>query len=184
MRPAAALIVASIPICLAPLAHAQEDAATPWVGDAMGAFSYGIYCSEPPVELREAPETASGVVNIMPGIPEFLFEQTLVPAQLGISFGVVFDMAPEAAIDAAVVTITHPPYPDTGIEVERWATSIDGEGENLVGFTFELTSELVTGPWVFRAESGADVLFEIAFEVVPPSLLPDAASACQRAILS
>lgn len=179
-----AVALTSAFLSLAPMAMAQESGPNPWVSETINSLTYGIYCSEPPVELRDAPDTAAGVVNIVPGVPEMLFEQTLVPAQLGVSFGVVFDMVPDTEITSAIVTITHPPYPDTGIEVERWVTGIDTVGDNLVGFTFELNRELVTGPWVFRAESGADVLFQIAFEVVPAAMLPDVSEACQGAILS
>ena len=161
-----------------------QDLPNPFKSDVIDSLVYGVYCAEGPIDLEEAPDTAAGVVNIVPGIPEMRAVTTLVPAQIGIGFGVVVEARDGLFLDPATVTITHPPYPDTGIEVERWITSIDGDGPGLIGFSFEVESELVTGPWTFEAEHQGDLIFRIDFEVVPPALLPDLAQGCSGAILS
>lgn len=167
-----------------PPAPAAQDLPNPFTSDLIDSLVYGVYCAEAPVDLEQAPETAAGVVNIVPAIPEMRAVTTLVPAQIGIGFGVVVQAREGVVLDPATITITHPPYPDTGIEVERWVTSIDGEGPGLIGFSFELATELVTGPWSFEAEHQGDVIFRVAFEVVPPALLPDLAQGCAGAFLS
>lgn len=176
-------------ICLAvavtlPWPMVAQDLPNPFKSDVIDSLVYGVYCAEGPIELEEAPDTAAGVVNIVPGIPEMRAVTTLVPAQIGIGFGVVVEARDGLFLDPATVTITHPPYPDTGIEVERWITSIDGDGPGLVGFSFEVESELVPGRWTFEAEHQGELIFRIDFEVVPPALLPDLAQGCSGAILS
>jgi hypothetical protein len=163
---------------------AAQDLSNPFKSDRIDRLSYGVYCAEAPVELEQAPGTASGVVNIVPNVPDFLAETTLVPAEIGMAFGVVVELRDGLVHDPADVTITHPPYPDSGITVERWATAMDGDSPSLVGFSFETEAELVTGPWTFEAAHDGVLLFRVTFEVVPPALLPGLAAACGAAVLS
>lgn len=145
-------------------------------------LSYGVYCADPPLALEEAPGTAAGVVNVVPGLPEFRVETTVVPAEIGIAFGLVVEPRAGVVLDPVTVTITHPPYPDSGVEVEQWITAI--EGPSLVGFAFELESELVTGRWSFEGAQGEELLFVIEFDVVPPAMLPALVQGCGGAMLS
>lgn len=162
---------------------AQEQP-NPYASDLVDSLVHGVYCAEAPIDLEEAPDTAAGVVNIVPVLPEMRRITTLVPAQLGIGFGLLVEAREGLVLDPLIVTITHPPYPDSGVEVERWVTGIDGEGPGLIGFSFELESELVTGPWTFEAEHEGEIVFRVSFEVVPPALFPDLAQGCAGAILS
>ncbi len=165
-------------------ALAAQERVNPFKSDAIDRLVYGVYCADAPVELEPAPDTAAGVVNIMPDLPVMRAETTLVPAQIGIGFGVLVETRDGEVFDPVLVTITHPPYRDSGIEVERWTTSLDDQDPGLVGFSFEVASELVTGPWTFEAEHDGELLFRIDFEVVPAGLLPDLAQGCSGAILS
>lgn len=161
-----------------------QDRPNPFKSEAIDRLVYGVYCTEAPIELEEAPGTAAGVVNIMPQLPQMLAETTLVPAQIGIGFGVLVDPRSGLGFDVVDVTITHPPYRDSEVEVERWVTTLEADATGLIGFSFEMDSELVTGPWSFEARQDGDLLFRIDFEVVPPALLLDLAQACSGAILS
>jgi len=185
MMSASMLLRAGLLACALPVAAAAQDLPNPFLSDAVETLIHGVYCAEAPVSLETAPDTAAGVVNIVPNLPEMRAVTTLVPAQIGVGFGVLVTAPEGGAIDPARITITHPPYPDSGIEVERWQTAIPEGEPGLIGFSFEVESELVTGPWVMLAEdeSGA-MLFRVAFEVVPPALLPDLAQGCSGAILS
>lgn len=147
-------------------------------------FDFGLYCHTPPDRIEEAPGTAAGVVNMLDVLPEFRARQAQVPAALGIAFGVHVSVADGAVYDPSLVTITHPPYPDTGIEVEQWLTSIDGGAPNLVGFSFEVPSELVLGAWTISAAYDDEQLFEITFDVVASDQFPEIAQMCQGAFLS
>jgi hypothetical protein len=178
---AAALLLALI---AGPALAQLEAGPNPRVSPQIAEFAYGIYCPEPPERLEAAPGTAAGVVNIVDTIPEIEHAQTIIPAALGVGFGVVLQAGPEAVFDPVIVTITHPPYPDSGIEVEQWVTSVDGLSPGLIGFSFELRSELVVGPWTFTGLYGDEELFHIAFEVVPPGLMPDISDLCAGAFMS
>lgn len=165
----------SLLLTLAVPATAQN---TPRVSPMMDEFIYGLYCAQEPERRDPAPATASGVINIVPLIPDFQFRQKLVPAEIGIGFGVIASAAAGTLFDPVTVTVTHPPYPDTGIEVEQWVTDID-DGQNLMGFSFDHAFELVLGEWTFSAVTlDGEELFHIAFEVVAPELMPQVISTC------
>jgi hypothetical protein len=51
--------------------------------DLIAELVFGVYCAEEPIRTEDAPETASGVINIVPDLPQIRFAQTVVPAALG-----------------------------------------------------------------------------------------------------
>jgi hypothetical protein len=152
--------------------------------DLIAELVYGIYCAQDPVRTEAAPETASGVINIVPDLPAIRFVQTTVPAALGIGFGIL-SRAPDGMVhDPVTVTVTHPPFPGSGIAVERWTTRLDGVDFNLTGFSFDVPGELVPGIWTFSAHAGQTELFHVTFEVVPSDLAPGVLAECQMAFTS
>ena len=181
------LIAGLAALCLAGtalLAEPQAGAPVRVNPDMIAELVYGVYCATDPIRTEEAPETASGVVNIVPAVPEIRAAQVIVPAALDIGFGVL-SRAPAGVVhDPVTITVTHPPFPNSGIEVERWLTQLDGEGFNLTGFSFDLPDELVLGTWTFTAEAGGTELFHVTFEVVPPELAPDVLAGCQMGFTS
>ncbi|MFW5655593.1 MAG: DUF3859 domain-containing protein [Roseicyclus sp.] len=161
-----------------------SDAAVRVDADQIAELVYGVYCAAEPVRTEDAPETASGVINIVPDIPEIRFAQRIVPAALDVGFGIL-SRAPEGIVhDPVTITVTHPPFPDSGIEVERWITRLDDEGLSLTGFSFDVPQELVLGTWTFSAHAGETELFHVTFEVVPPDLARDVLAICQSAFTS
>lgn len=174
----------TIAVALIPFALPADAQSTPRVSPLLDEFIYGLYCAQEPERRDPAPATASGVINIVPLIPDFQFRQQLVPAEIGIGFGVIASTPPGTLYDPVTVTVTHPPYAETGIEVEQWVTDI-GDGQNLMGFSFDHASELVLGEWTFTAETLDGVeMFHIAFEVVAPEFLPQVISSCFGSFLS
>jgi hypothetical protein len=161
-----------------------QDAPEIFTSDTIARLVSGVYCASAPVDLQEAPGTVAGVVNIVSDLPVLLAETTRVPARIGIGFGALVETTDGVVLEDVTITITHPAYPDTGIEVERWATSLDHAAPGLVGFSFERDSELVTGRWTFEADHDGEQLFRIDFDVVPAAALPDLAQACSGASLS
>jgi hypothetical protein len=145
---------------------------------------FGVYCAEEPVRTEAAPDTASGVINIVPDLPTIRFAQNVVPAALDIGFGVL-SRAPEGMVhDPVTITVTHPPFPGSGIEVERWTTRLGYEEFGLTGFSFDVPEELVTGTWTFTAATAGRELFHVAFEVVPPDMAAPVLAACQMGFTS
>ncbi|MBF9034889.1 DUF3859 domain-containing protein [Rhodobacterales bacterium HKCCE2091] len=161
-----------------PAAAQDSSAANPWWGEAVADVAYGIYCATEPVRQDPAPETASGVINIVDGLPEIVARQFVVPAEEGIGFGVLVQLADGIAYDNVAVTVTHPPFPGSGVEIERWTTSLDAEGYSLMGFTFETPEEEVPGEWTFSATIDGELLYHAEFQVVAPELAPNALGRC------
>lgn len=152
--------------------------------DLIAELVYGVYCAEEPVRTEEAPETASGVINIVPDLPRIRVAQTVVPAAIDIGFGVL-SRAPDGMVhDPVTITVTHPPFPGSGIEVERWTTRLDSAEFNLTGFSFDVPEELVTGTWTFTASMAEVELFHVEFEVVPPELAAPVLAECQMGFTS
>ncbi|UWQ96113.1 DUF3859 domain-containing protein [Rhodobacteraceae bacterium M385] len=161
-----------------------QDAALARVSPLLSDFIYGLYCAQEPERRDPAPATASGVINIVPSVPDFPFRQTAVPAELGIGFGVLASAPVGTLYEPVTVTVTHPPYPGSDVTVEQWVTDIDA-GRNLMGFSFDHAHELVLGTWTFSATTlEGEELFHIAFEVVAPELLPQVISTCFGAFTS
>lgn len=107
-----------------------------------------------------------------------------MPAALGIGFGVGLQVDPADLPPDAVVTMTHPPYPDDAVTTERWVTALSTASPGLNGFSFDFDWELVLGTWTLRAETPEEVLYEITFEVVPSSQYPEIVLTCLGGALS
>ncbi len=182
MRPAALLPCLLCAAALTGAAQAQD--ADPRTSPLLADLVYGVYCAQEPERRDPAPETASGTINIVPAIPDFRFRQRLVPAEIGIGFGVLASAPPDTYLEPVTVTVTHPPYADTGITTERWVTDID-EAPNLMGFSFDTASELVLGEWTFSAVNAeGEELYFVSFEVVAPELMPQIMSVCFDSFIS
>jgi hypothetical protein len=189
MRPVPALLVL---LLAASQAAAQDDSgngtrdsgAIRVDPDRIAELVFGLYCAEEPVRTEDAPETASGVINIVPDLPQIRFAQTVVPAALDVGFGVL-SRAPDGMVhDPVTITVVHPPFPGSGIEVERWTTRLGWEEFNLTGFSFDVPEELVTGTWTFTAHAEGVELFHVEFEVVPPDQAAPVLAECQTGFTS
>ncbi|MBF9030825.1 DUF3859 domain-containing protein [Rhodobacterales bacterium HKCCE3408] len=161
---------------------AGQGETNPALGPLVDDLIFGIYCAEEPVGTEPAPETASGVINLHPGLPEMRLEQLVVPAVRDLGFGALIRLAPGETRDVTI-TVTHPPFPGSGIEVERWYTTFDSDDYGLNGFSFDREEEKVPGTWTFSAHAGEELIYHIEFEVVPAEALPDAASVCSGALI-
>lgn len=175
-------LLAALPL-LAGLPALAQDASVR-IGPQMESMIYGVYCAQDPLREEPAPETANGHVNIVPSVPDLPFRQKVVPAQIGIGFGVV-SWAPAGVTHSPVtVTVTHPPFLESGVEVERWETDLD-DISNLTGFSFDYPEELVLGDWTFTASlADGTELYHVEFEVVAPELMPQVIAACFDAFMS
>ncbi|MEJ6395655.1 DUF3859 domain-containing protein [Gymnodinialimonas sp. 2305UL16-5] len=179
------VLVSLLAIIFALCSVAQPAQANPRTGEDIAELIYGIYCTREPERQDPAPDTASGFINIVPGLPDFAFQQKVVPAEIGIGFGVLVTARQGRILDPVTITVTHPPYPDSGITVESWVTDIDGMGPSLAGYSFDTPNELVTGAWTFEGHDAAGVeLFHITFEVVDPAMMPQVIDTCFDAFLS
>lgn len=185
LTPLIASMVVAVALSPVPTLAENEAAAAVRVNpDAISELVYGIYCAEAPLWTEDAPETASGVINIVPEVPRIRFTQSIVPAALDIGFGVVSRTPDGVVHDPVTITVTHPPFPGSGIEVERWTTRLNDRDLNLTGFSFDTPEELVVGTWTFTAHADETELFHVTFEVVPPELATGVLAECQMGFTS
>ncbi len=131
------------------------------------AATYGYFCARNPVAEIPAEDTISGTVSLIEGPPRLIRQGPLVPAQIGVGFGVIFDLSPGAA-GPVTVEVTHPPMGPQGVTRETWVSSATGVDGNYVGFTFDLPYEVREGRWSFRGTANGRMVFEASFDVVSP----------------
>ena len=153
-------------IALGPLSVRAEA-----VSNGTTYFDYGIFCALETVEQREAKDTISGVVNLLAEAPVFLRKTAVVPAKIGIGFGIHVDIA-EPLNGPVIMQTVHPPMGENGVTTERWTTEITPGRLNYNGFTFEYDYELLPGPWTITAFANGRELYKVDFTVVDPALTP------------
>ncbi len=105
-----------------------------------------------------------------------------IPAVPGLGFGVLVTLA-QGERRTATITVTHPPFPGSGVAEEFWTSELDDD-PSLNGFTFEHLYELQTGTWTFSAEADGEPIYSVVFEVVDPSAAPDLAELCTGVVTS
>ena len=138
---------------------------------------YGVICAVEMTGHRDAPLTESGQLNLIEQGREMDITSTVVPAQIGISFGIRAEVL-EATSGTARVIVTHPPLGARGVTVESWSTPLSQGRPVLNLFSFEHAYELVTGDWTFQLSLDGKMVIDQSFVVVPPGLAPDVMETC------
>ncbi|MBR9764025.1 MAG: DUF3859 domain-containing protein [Rhodobacteraceae bacterium] len=137
----------------------------------------GIYCPADHVAREPAPETESGYILLTEENPELVLASRVVPAYIGISFGIRIRLAPEAAPGPYLFTVRHPPVGPRQVTTESWNPALASRW-GVRSFNFEFDRELVTGTWTFEVSRDDVVLLRQSFEVVPPMQAPEAIDLC------
>lgn len=164
---------------LASPAMAQSDIPSVVFDDARVSIEYGVYCEVPSIGSEEAPGTASGTVEILSAVPNFIWNTTQVPAYPGMSFGVKTLERTGTGLPIVTIQITHPPFHGSGVTLQTYETSISGgEEPSINAYTFDLPEELVTGTWVLQATDSEGLIYRVEFDVMDPELLPGIADQC------
>lgn len=154
---------------------AEED----FVSSLVGFFEGGVLCATEGGVVRQAPDTLAGTTHVIEDAPPFVSNGRLVPAVLGIGFGVRSGLAGDAAQDGVLMTVTHPPLAGSGTTKQSFTTHIGSELDPGVTFyQFDYPYELALGDWTMTATFGAVTLYETTFTVVPPAALPELAGVC------
>ncbi len=134
-------------------------------------FDYGYFCAREPAEIGVAEGTIAGVVNLVDGIPAFIARGTVVPAQVGVGFGVhiLVDPAHAGLVD---LTIEHPPMGPDKVTRQTWTTELRADDPDYLGYSFDEPYELVPGEWIFTAEAAGRLVYRAGFTVMRADLLP------------
>jgi len=121
------------------------------LSEEIGFFESGVICAPLSIGTRDAPDTVAGTTHVIEDAPPFVSNGRVVPAVLGIGFGVRAGMSS---------TIGHEDAP------------------GVTFYQFDYGYELAIGEWVMMAIADETVLYEVTFNVVPPSALPELADVC------
>ncbi|MGP6087581.1 DUF3859 domain-containing protein [Antarctobacter jejuensis] len=140
--------------------------------------SHGVICEVEMQGSRPAPETLSGLLNLIDQDRPIDVETLQVPAEMGLSFGIRATLTPGATMPEVTVVVTHPPMGVEGVTVERWSAAMNFGEPSLNLFTFERDYELVEGAWMFQLEAEGQILLQQPFQVTAPGTVPAVQQAC------
>lgn len=135
--------------------------------DLIEEIEYGLVCNTQTTGRENAPDTDVGTVSVLKGGVSFASHSTVIPAILGVSFGVKSRSSGEP-IDDVTIRVTHPPLKETGTTEQSWQGYIDSSQLLAQLYKFEIPSEQVTGEWVISAYKGENLLYSVPFTVVRP----------------
>ncbi len=149
------------------------------------ALTAGVICAPEATGFRDAPDTILGRTHILDRMPAFAAETLTVPAVLGVGFGVRVQAAEGMGTDPLIVTLTHPPMGEAGVQRQSFDSTISGQDPSMAFYQFDYPYELVTGQWTLEGHRGGDLVYRVVFDVVPPQAVPELAGLCNfRELLS
>ena len=149
--------------------------ADPVHGPEIGTLEVGIFCALQAMDRMPAPGTASGWIHVPTTEIRFHWpDRQVVPAAIGLAFGVKALAAPGWSGAAVEARVTRPGRS----RAETWETFISDSRESIAFFRFDSESELDPGLWTFEAWQGDARLYRVEFEVVPAAALPEIVEAC------
>ena len=144
-------------------------------------FDHGVFCALEPADERPAEGTVSGVIGLLDETPVFARPGPVVPARVGIGFGVHVQVAPQFAGPATIET-SHPPMGPNGVTSQIWEVEFSADRVSYNGFSFDFEYELLPGPWSFTATANGRLIYKVDFTVVDPRFAP--ALTCGGPLLS
>ena len=154
---------------------ALAQPAAPVTAPTVGLLELGVFCT--PVEMGEAPApgTVSGKVHVPFDDIRFDWpDRQVVPAKIGLAFGVRAELAPGNSVPFGELRVYLP-----GRDLpEIWGSSFSDLGATFSFFSFDRDEELIPGIWRFEAWDGENRLYLVEFEVVPAAFEPGIAGSC------
>lgn len=156
-------------------AAALAEPAAPDAGPMVEEIKVGVFCALQSMAQQPAPGTLSGWIHVPDGEIEFHWPgRQVVPAALGLAFGVTARLAPGQSVTQGEMRVFRP----GSATPEYWSTAFSDVEDQVSFFRFDDESELITGIWRFEGWDGRTLLFSVEFEVVPAAALPTIVDAC------
>ena len=141
----------------------------------IAVLEVGVFCALQAMDQMPAPGTESGWIHVPTSEIRFHWpDRQVVPAAIGLAFGVKATGAPGYVSSDAVARMTRPGR----AEPEVWDTGISDAGASIAFFRFDTPDELVPGLWSFEVWDGETRLYHAEFEVVPAAAMPEIVQAC------
>lgn len=154
---------------------AMADPASPAPGPLIGQIEVGVFCALQAMDQRPAPGTLSGWIHVPDGEIAFHWpDRQVVPAALGLAFGVKAQLAPGVFVADAEMRVYRP----GNAMPEVWDSGFSDLDPSVAFFRFDTEAELIPGIWRFEAWDSAVQLYSVEFEVVPAAAVPEIVDAC------
>lgn len=170
-------------LALLPLsAHAQSGPS--YFDPSQVNITYGVFCAVQTEGTKDAPGTEAGAISLYTDVPDFEWATSVVPAMLGITFGVKVEILNGSDMDNILMSVTHPPFAGSGRVEDAYFTDFEIVNENINAFSFDEPYEMQPGDWVFVATQEGKQIYRMEFKVVDPSVIPTIAGACHGNMLS
>ena len=152
----------------------RTDPAPPQAVTSVARLEVGVFCALQAMDQRPAPGTLTGWIHVPDSVIDFHWpDRQVVPAQIGLAFGIKSRMAPGLFLDGEMRV-----YRPGSSTPETWDSSFTDLSDQFAFFRFDREDELIPGPWRFEAWAGDELLYTVPFEVVPAEALPEIAQAC------
>jgi hypothetical protein len=120
----------------------------------------------------------AGFTSVITEDVVFVSHDHVVPAVLGLSFGVKAQMRDPAGLHGATMSVTHPPMGPDKVTRQFHTNQISGQGITDRLYAFDYPYELLPGTWHLEAKKDGAIIYRATFQVVPPELVPELASVC------
>lgn len=147
------------------------------VSPLIGFFEAGVLCAQDGGTVREAPDTVAGTTHVVEDAPPFVSNGRVVPAVLGIGFGVRAGLESPLTLDGVTMTVSHPQF--KGATEQSFLTTLGTKDDpGITFYQFDEPYELALGDWTMTASYEGTVFYQATFTVVPPAALPELAGAC------
>lgn len=136
---------------------AADGAAADTIGPMVAEWQAGVVC---PGEFGRGRDAADDLALIA--------QTQVVPAVLGIGFGIRARVAAPDGLGGVTVTVTHPPFAGSGTTQQTYSAALSGTV--LSGFFYRLEDpeEVAPGAWRIVARQGDILLYDIDFRLVVP----------------
>jgi len=169
-------IISALSMTWGAVASAAPD---DFISPLIGSLEAGVLCAQDSGIARDAPDTVAGTTHIVENAPPFISTGRVVPAVIGVGFGVKSSVMMDGGLDTVRMTVTHPPLFGSGATEQSFITSIGAQGApGITFYQFDYDYELALGDWTMTASAGGMTLYQQTFTVVAPSLLPELAGLC------
>lgn len=156
-----------------------DDSAVQFDPAVITSLKYGLICADEQMDSRPEPDTVLGYVSEPRHPQEIVVETLVVPLLRGMSFGMLAEIAPNAPPDIGKMTVTHPPFNESGATQQSWSFGLGSGSQNMHFFTFDFPDEEVPGTWAFEATAQGKTIYKVVFEVVDGSGRPTLADICK-----
>ncbi len=163
--------------CLPAVALAQAPLPDT-TSDQIAQIDAGVICAPETTGTAEAPGTVAGTTHLIAEEPPFAAITRVVPAVLGVGFGVKSRSETPMGLSPVMMTVTHPPMGNDSVTTQTFETTIRGADASLTFYQFDFDYELLPGIWQMTATYNETVLYRTTFEVVSPDLVPELARIC------